>query len=170
MKGQRKDMRLKHTPDFLRGVPHDLICIIFQLLNSPCIILYRMMAPLPLPETPRPTPAGYLAAIASSSKDAPPSISWTSPSAESSRRAVELLSTIQRNRGTAFGAWFQRAQRRRGGNEAMYSTIRRLCTHTLSLQDQVRTLKSCQVVADIRQTTQILHPPSNQRLEKYGKI
>lgn len=145
MKGQRNDMRLKLTPDSLRGVPHDHICIIFQLLNSPCFILYRDMAPLPLPETSRPTPAGYLAAIASSSTDAPPSTSWTLPSAESSRRAVELLSVIQRNQGTAFGAWLQRALRGRGRNEAMYSTIRRLCTHTLSLQDQVRTLKSCQV-------------------------
>jgi len=95
------------------------------------------MAPLPLPERATPTPAGFLAALKLTEKDASTSTSWKAPSAESRVRALELISAIQREQGSKLAAWAQRRRRGMGRNEAMYATIRRLCDHTLSLADQV---------------------------------
>jgi len=99
--------------------------------------LTSTMAPLPLPERAIPTPAGFLAALRLSEKDASTSTSWNAPSAESRARALELMSAIQRDEGSKLGAWAQRRRRGAGRNEAMYTTIRHLCDHTLPLADQV---------------------------------
>jgi acyl-CoA reductase-like NAD-dependent aldehyde dehydrogenase len=95
------------------------------------------MAPLPLPERATPTPAGFLAALKTSEKDASTSTSWKAPSVESRARALELMSAIQRDEGSKLAAWAQRRRRGTGRNEAMYGTIRRVCDHTLPLADQV---------------------------------
>jgi hypothetical protein len=99
--------------------------------------LILTMAPLPLPERATPTPAGFLAALRFSEKDATTSTSWKAPSVESRARALELMSAIQREEGSKLAAWVQRRGRGMGRNEAMYATIRRLCDHALPLVDQV---------------------------------
>ena len=101
------------------------------------------MAPLPLPARATPTPAGFLAALKSIEGDASTPTSWRAPPVESRARALELMSAIQRDEGVKLAAWAQRRRRGRGRNEAMYSTIRRLCDHTLPLADQVSIFCSC---------------------------
>jgi acyl-CoA reductase-like NAD-dependent aldehyde dehydrogenase len=95
------------------------------------------MAPLPLPERAIPTPAGYLAALKSTGKDASTSTGWRQPTIESRARALALMSEIHREQARPLAAWVQRRRRAKGRNEAMYTTIRRLCAHTLPLADQV---------------------------------
>jgi len=118
-------------------VLHIIIYISASRDDNLSLELPSTMAPLPLPERATPTPAGFLAALKLSEKDASTSTGWKAPSVESRARALELLSAIQRDEGSKLAAWAQRRRRGAGRNEAMYATIRRLCDHTLPLADQV---------------------------------
>jgi len=107
-----------------------------------------IMPPLPLPDRPSPTPAGFLAALRCSESESSTTSNWQAPSAGTHSRALELLSTIQRQQGSTLAAWVQQRRRAKKTNEVMYMTIRRLSAHALSLADQVGLYMSSMAIAD----------------------
>jgi hypothetical protein len=95
------------------------------------------MAPLPLPEYRRPTPAGYVAACLSKSFDLNVRTEWKSSTPQTVGVAYRLLVEFRDEYTTTLIEWVQR-RRKPKFNPEMYNTIRALCKHTLSLEDQVR--------------------------------